>query len=212
MDTTNGDATIQTKILFVTNSESGQANTILAMALEVTTRPHVQVHVASFPVLKQRVERLSPRINFHPLDGKAMAEAMRARGLNVEKLSHPPTAKSREPYGHVIPAVLTVWDGECELCFLLWMWVVTYVRHLFGLAYVRLCDSIKKIIEGIDPDVVVVDSLLNAGFDACRSLNRKYVMSSPNTPMDLARHLQPWLKGVWYYPMFVLPTRSPGFY
>ena len=33
MDATDDDATIQTrKILFVTNSESGQANTILAIA------------------------------------------------------------------------------------------------------------------------------------------------------------------------------------
>ena len=58
MDTTNGDATIRArKIPFVTNSESGQANTIMAMALEATTRPHVEVHIASFPVLKRRVER-----------------------------------------------------------------------------------------------------------------------------------------------------------
>ena len=131
MGTTNADASIQTKILFVTNSESGQANTILAMALEATTRPHVEVHVASFPVLKQRVERLSPRINFHPLVGRSMAEAVLARGFTVEELPHPPMAKSREPYGQVIPVLLTVWDGECEFCFLLWMWVVTYVCHLF---------------------------------------------------------------------------------
>ena len=75
MGTTKNDATIQTrKILFVTNSEIGQANTILAMALEATTRPHLEAHLASFPVLKRRVESLNPEINFHPLDGKAMVE------------------------------------------------------------------------------------------------------------------------------------------
>ena len=92
MDTAKGDTTIRVKkILFVTNSESGQANTILAMALEATTRPHVEAHIASFPVLKRRVERLSQKINFHPLDGKDMLEMLAAQGITEETIPHPPT-------------------------------------------------------------------------------------------------------------------------
>ena len=213
MDATNDDATIQArKILFVTNSESGQANTILAMALEATIRPHVEVHLASFPALKRRVERLSPKVNFHPLDGKGLLETIAARGLAEEMHPHPPTTKSYEPYGRMLALLVTGWDGECAFYFLLQMWVVTDMRRLFGSAYVRLCDSIKGIIEELNPDLVVVDSLLNAGFDACHFLNRRFVTSSPNTPMDIARAHQPWLKGVWYYPMFVLPTLSQSFH
>jgi hypothetical protein len=73
MDAQNGDPRIRTrKILFLPNAESGQANTILALALEALTRPHVQVHVASFPILKRRVERPGPIPNFHTLDGVNM--------------------------------------------------------------------------------------------------------------------------------------------
>ena len=211
MDTTKGDTTIRVKkILFMTNSESGQANTILAMALEATTRPHVEVHIASFPALKRRVERLSQKINFHPLDGKDMLEMMAVQGIPWETFPHPPTTKCCEPYDRTTTAILTVWNGECAFYFLLLlcMWVVIDVRRIFGPAYVRLCDNIKRIIEGVDPDIVVVDTLLNAGFDACRSLNRRFVMNSPNSPVDTAREYQPWLKGLWYYQMFVLPTRS----
>ena len=214
MDTTNGDATIRAKkILFVTNSESGQANTIMAMAAEATTRPHVEAHIASFPALKRRVERLSSKINFHQLDGKDMIEMMAAQGVPWESFPHPPTAKGCEPYDRTTGVILTVWDGECAFCsvLLLWMRVVIDVRPIFGPAYVRLCDNIKEIIGSIDPDIVVVDSLLNAGFDACRSLNRRFVMNSPNSPVDTARDYQPWLKGLWYYPMLVLPTRSQNF-
>ena len=119
MDTTNDDATIQTrKILFVTNSESGQANIILAMALEATTRPRVEVHLASFPVLKQRVERLSPKINFHPLDGKEMVEMIQTLGPWEEIFPHPPTTKSYEPYGRITGLILATWDGECAFCFI----------------------------------------------------------------------------------------------
>lgn len=125
MDTINHDGTIQTrKILFVTNSESGQANTILAMAIEATTRLHVQVHVASFPTLMRRVERLSPKINFHPLDGKEMSELMAAQGISGETIPHPPTTKSFKPYGWMA-LVMAAWDGECALCSLLRIWVVT---------------------------------------------------------------------------------------
>ena len=207
MDTTNGNASIQTKkILFVTNSESGQANTILAMALEATTRPHIEVHIASFPALKRRIERLSPKINFHPLDGKDMFEMMTAQGVLEETFPHPPTTKSYEAYGQKMEAVLATWDGECALCLLLRMWMVADVRCLSGLAYMRLYDSIKRIIEELNPGIVVVDTLFNAGIDACYSLDRRFVVNCPTTPMDVARPHQPWLKGLWYYPMFVPPT------
>ena len=82
MNTNNGHAGVQTKkILFLTNAESGQANTILAMALEASTRPHVEVHIASFPVLEQRVQRLSPNLQFHPLDGKDYIEMLAGHGF-----------------------------------------------------------------------------------------------------------------------------------
>ena len=80
------------------------------------------------------------------------------------------------------------------------------MRSLFDLAYVRLCDDIKRMIEELNPGIVVVDTLMGAGIDACYSLDRKFVVNIPTTPLDSARPLQPWLKGFWYYPMFVLPT------
>ena len=68
----------------------------------------------------------------------------------------------------------------------------------------EIYNSTKKVIEELKPDIVVVDSLLNAAFEACFVLNQKFVMSSPNTPLDISRFHQPWLKGLWYYPLFVL--------
>jgi hypothetical protein len=136
MDTKNEDSTVRTrKVLFVTNSESGQANTILAMAIEATTRPHVEAHVASFETLKRRVERLSPKINFHPLDGKDMMEKnVTAEGdLSEETFPHPPTTKSYKPYGRTFAVMLTGWDGECVFRFLLlpWVWMMTMALAAF---------------------------------------------------------------------------------
>ena len=77
-------------------------------------------------------------------------------------------------------------------------------------AYMRICDSIKRVIEGLDPGIVVVDILLNPGFDACYSLNRKFVMSSPNTLLDVARNAPTVVERVLVLPIVrsSLRTRS----
>ena len=111
MGATNGHADIKTKkLLFVTNAESGQSNTILAMALEASTRQNVQVHVASFPVLKPRVERLSSKLIFHPLDGQGSFETFAAKGVPEEKFPHPPATKDFAAYDQL----QLVFDGEGE--------------------------------------------------------------------------------------------------
>jgi hypothetical protein len=117
MNSSNGHADIRTrKILFVTNSESGQANTILAMANEASRRPHVDVHIASFPVLERRVKKLSPKLNFHPLDGEDMLEVLRAQGVLERDLPHPPTTKSFAAYGKNLVTVMVCWEGKCASC------------------------------------------------------------------------------------------------
>jgi hypothetical protein len=73
-----------------------------------------------------------------------------------------------------------------------------------GTAYRQICDSIKGVIEELDPGVIVVDMLMTPGFDACYALNREFVMSTPNTLGDVAKQDQPWLKGYWHYPLLVL--------
>lgn len=113
MDTNSSHTDVRPKkILFITNSESGQANTILALALEASTRPHVEVHIASFLVLKPHAERLSSKFHFHPLDGKHMFEALAAQGLTERNLPHPPATKSFAVYDN-LGLGMVGWDGEC---------------------------------------------------------------------------------------------------
>ena len=114
MDTRSSDVDIRTrKFLFLTNAESGQANTILAMAVEALTRPQVEVHVASFPILKRRVERLSPKLKFHALDGKDMVESLAQRGFSADNMSHPPGREGFAAFGRPLGLMFTGWDNEC---------------------------------------------------------------------------------------------------
>ena len=116
MNTSKGYDGVRTKkILFVTNAESGQANTILAMALEVSTRPHFEAHIASFPVLEKRARKLSPRIHFHPLDGMDFLLMATSDGLPEEKLPHRPRSGVFSVYGRFVGIILAGWSEECAL-------------------------------------------------------------------------------------------------
>ena len=97
------------------NAESGQANTILAMALAASTRPHFEAHIASFPVLEKRARKLSPRIHFHPLDGMDFLLMATSNGLPEEKLPHRPRSGVFSVYGRFVGIILAGWDEECAL-------------------------------------------------------------------------------------------------
>ena len=70
----------------------------------------------------------------------------------------------------------------------------------------RIYDGIIKLIKELDPSIVIIDGLFNPGFDACYTLNQKFMISTPNAPTDVAKVHQPWLKRLWYYPAFVIPS------
>jgi len=72
----------------------------------------------------------------------------------------------------------------------------------------RIYESCKNVVEGVQPDLVVLDAIFNPGLDACIALDQKFVVNSPNTPLDVTRTLQPWLRGFWYYPGYVPPHHS----
>jgi hypothetical protein len=69
--------------------------------------------------------------------------------------------------------------------------------------YTIACKADRRV--GPDPSIVVVDGLSSAGSDGCHSSNWKLLVSTPTAPTDVAKEHQPWLKGLWYYPVFVIP-------
>lgn len=73
---------IKTRCLFLTASEYGQANVILAMASELVARDNVDVHIASFTPLQKRVEALQANVSktslltFHVIDGLSFVSCL----------------------------------------------------------------------------------------------------------------------------------------
>ncbi|KAL0952107.1 hypothetical protein HGRIS_008738 [Hohenbuehelia grisea] len=167
------------KLLLFTLSEYGQANTVLALAEELATRPEVQaIHICSFPALCERVNTLPGSIQLHPLDGPTCMEAAAARGFTAESLPHQPTLKSTDVF-RTFDMLLHVYGDE---------------------TYLALIDQCEMLLKMLEPDLVVVDMMCHFAADACRLLNRRYIINSPVNTLDIVRMSQPWLKGLWYYP------------
>jgi hypothetical protein len=55
---------------------------------------------------------------------------------------------------------------------------------------ISIIRDVERVIEQVDPDFVVVDSLFNQAVDALQRLRRQYVYLSPNTLKDVAAEAQ----------------------
>ena len=176
-------------ILFVTNSELGQASVILATAHEFLLRPEYKVHIASFPTLQIEVEELnataarlshgaSSTARFHSLAGKSMKEVA-PPGTEFLDLHPPGMAGALFAYDSVLPATFAPWHGT---------------EYMIGYS------STTEIIDEIDPELVIIDPLFSQAVDACNALKQKHMILSPNTLKELVLDKQPSGGALWKFP------------
>lgn len=175
-------------ILFLTNSELGQATVCMAVAHEFLLRPEYDVHLASFSSLSKAVTDLNVRskalsdgaseATFHTISGKSMKEAA-GRKTEFIEMHRPGFRGAIEAYNKVLPATFASWNGS---------------EYMIGYS------SCVEIIENVNPDILVVDPLFSQGIDACQALSRKFIILSPNTFKDHAIREQPKGAALWKYP------------
>ncbi|ORY67420.1 uncharacterized protein BCR38DRAFT_157791 [Pseudomassariella vexata] len=162
-------------ILFMTNSELGQASIVLAVAIELLLNPSLDVHIASFPPLSSIVP---DGITFHAIPGPSMKQVLADRGIDFLP-RHPPGVRGAvQSYREALPAVLAPWEPE---------------------QYLAIYEHCKGLIQEVDPTVVVLDGLFAAGSDACSVLKARHVILSPLTFKDHAMQEQPWLAALWKF-------------
>jgi len=111
----------------MTVAEAGQSNSIFTLALELLAHPNVDVHVASFPVLRKRAEELSgsarvaerkhpdSTFTFQEISGLSLQEAFELKGLPEATWPHPPLARTREGLDTLI-VVDAFFNAACEAC------------------------------------------------------------------------------------------------
>ncbi|KAL5361076.1 hypothetical protein BJX96DRAFT_175896 [Aspergillus floccosus] len=175
-------------ILFLTNSEHGQASVTLAVAHELLVRSKFAVHIASFEPLAAEVTKLNKNTaslgsatraaHFHAIPGCSMLECVRSRlscSFDELQIGFSGALKVLS----VLPQMIIPWDGA---------------------EYMAIYHGFVDIIEELRPVIVVLDPFLPHARDACRMTRQdRVVLLSPNTVKDLV--VQPRLENLWKYPM-----------
>ena len=185
------------RLLFMTNREHGAANVHLAVSYEIMMQHHhdVEVHFASFPSLEQHVQAISakawkasttvteaPPIIFHAFSGPSITETISEQFNNREFhliMTHPPGLSGALQSYESMSKFAAAWPGKDHL---------------------KLYNTAASIIRDISPTLVVLDPMFNPGIEACRNLNIKYVILSPNAMKDLLAQQQPRGAMFWKYP------------
>jgi hypothetical protein len=168
------------KVLLFTSSERGQANVVLATAHTLIQR-RCSVHVASFSPLASRVRELTGA-TFHQLHGESMREALLHHFNTESQLIHGTGVREATRMYPLLMKLVCVWEGD---------------------EYIQGYLSAKKIIEEVEPDVVVVEKLCAQAMDACKKLGRNFVLLSPVTFKETLVAVQPWGYGLWGWPAYV---------
>ncbi|KAF5698761.1 glycosyltransferase family 1 [Fusarium mundagurra] len=181
------------KILFLTNSDYGQANVVLATAYElVLAAEQVQVHIASFEALRPAVlatdqlaagesGRSPGRLIFHTLLGMSQFDAAARPDVDIfAAYDRPPT---------VINAARTILSIEG-------------IMQPWGLEeFAELYEQTVHVVKQVKPDLTVVEPLFSPGLTVCHHVGVKWIVLSPNTIKDFAVPEQPRLAGLWKYPI-----------
>lgn len=179
------------RILFLTNSEYGQANVVLAVAHAlIHADSDVEIHIASFKILGDAVRLLSdyalktapePQrskkgIVFHEVHGQPYARTP----LTRETFDLTPSLYNTARVILAFPEVMSPWEPA---------------------EFVGLCEEVERIIDEVRPDLTVVEPMFNPGLTICHHRRMKWMVLAPNTIKDFAVPMQPGLAVLWKYPM-----------
>ncbi|CAN8102298.1 unnamed protein product [Discula destructiva] len=179
--------------LFIVLPHHGLSNVHLATADALLERhPGVQVQFASFPMLEGKVKRISSwgqtknqeakPIVFHELPGRGYEDVLcQDNGLcSSDTATMPPGLKGLKTFVKTFSVYVSPWPAK---------------EHL------ELYQHIRRIIDEVDPAVVVLDTLFAPAMDATRESNRLHSFITPNTLIDNFAGQQPRLGFFWKYPV-----------
>lgn len=170
-------------ILFLTNSELGQANVALAVAEEFIHRDEFLVHIASYsqlaPLVNELNERFHEQVKFHEIHGPCMEDL--AIRTNVGLIHHKPGIMGTVEGFQKVRSVISSWKYS---------------------EYEKAYQSCVDILNELDPAVVAVDPLLHVGLNACQSVESSRVAVLWPVPLkDVVILNQPNAEFLWKYPM-----------
>jgi hypothetical protein len=184
-------------VLFFTNSDFGQVNVVLAVVYELLRQNQLNIHIASWLNLKERLDSLTntvqdenlsqniPAIQFHDLASfpKFGEFLEKNKGRRKADVPHPPGRLGAERIELLKTKSLAVWDKD---------------------QYLSLFDWAAELTKKLDPGLVVLDPFLIPIHDMARYWKIKYAVLSPCTLADGLIPIQPLFASLWKYPAYVI--------
>ena len=149
---------LKQSVLFLSNSELGQASVVLAVAHEVALQSDYNIHIASFAPLKSHVDALNRlsgvKVSWHTIPGNSMKENLARDGLDFLPRHAPGIKGAVKAYQECLPYVLAPWNPE---------------------DYEPIFQWCKKLIQKIDPEVIIVgESIYYAVHDCSEQFQIPY--------------------------------------
>lgn len=178
-------------VLFLTNSDSGHANVVLAASHSLLVgHSDLEVHYGTFRNFDKPIQDINKwvatksagtgQIKFHEIQGHDFAATFKTKGLAEEYHVNPPGLAGFQRFSKSFHMYMMPWDAP---------------------EYLEIYKQVVALIEQLDPAVVVLDVLFAPGIDATRVLKRREVIISPNSVKDTFIDLQPLLSMFWKYPL-----------
>lgn len=188
-------------VLFLTNSERGQANVVLAVAYELLLRDEVDVHIASWTPLEARVAELNKRyqfsaatptkpgttaacrspgrITFHTCPFLPLLATITANTCyTVADMPHKPGYDAgysgTAHFRDFVPAILAPWNPP---------------------EYLEIVEWSGALATKLATALVVVDPLLGPAHDMVRKMHLSHLVLSPCSLAAGLMALKPWLAG-----------------
>jgi hypothetical protein len=178
------------RVLFLTGSEFGQAQVSFAIIHELLGHDDVEVHLASFGELRNRLAELEAlasshygsekTVEFHELAGPAMLKAFVLNQKEINALCHGPGVKNAIKAYNFVPNIISAWDPP---------------------DYMTIFRSAVQTIRRVTPTYVVVDAQFSPSIEAARiSMPDRCILVSPISLNQQIPVQQPWGAFFWKYP------------
>jgi hypothetical protein len=177
-------------VLFVTNEHPGFYNVHLSTVYSLLEKhPQIEIHYASFPRGAQRVHQISSLaskrgsrakdVTFHPLTGLGFVNTLAKILNNQTAIIHRPGLSAGDHFAKYIGFYVSPWPAE---------------------EYWTLYESCHRLIDKIDPAIIIIDTFFVPAVDAVRDERRLHALITPNILSDMLPAVQPAWTLFWKYP------------
>ncbi|EFQ36696.1 diacylglycerol O-acyltransferase [Colletotrichum graminicola] len=173
-------------VLFLCNSELGQAQIVLGVAANLIKEEKLQVHIASFPALRSRISQIngifgrSNPIRFHALSGPSMTQGYFENFDEVSDMCHPCGIQGAAHSYTLFPKIVATYNND---------------------QYRLVIEACRNCILETCPALIVVDAQFWAGLDVCRNGSTPYFVITPSGLWGVIAGIQPHGAIMWKYPV-----------